>query len=101
MNTTKKPKASQSTTKNAPKVNTKGEANGPREEHKATMGARPVTHPKKNATPTMVKSQQQCKSFFLKGTCKFGVRCFYSHSLPKTQLIKKNEQAASVKVALP
>ena len=65
------------------------------------MGARPVTQPKMNATLTTVKSQQQCKSFFLKGTCKFGVRCFYSHSLPKTQLIKKIEPIASAKVALP
>ena len=101
MNTTKKPQAPQNTIKNAPKGNTRGDANGPREEHKGTMGARPVTQPKMNATPTTVKSQQQCKSFFLKGTCKFGVRCFYSHSLPKTQLIKKIEPIASAKVALP
>jgi hypothetical protein len=101
MNTTKKPQAHQSMTKNAPKGKTRGDSNGPREEHKATMGPHPVTQPKKNATPTTVKSQQQCKSFFLKGTCKFGARCFYSHSMPKTQLIKKNEPAASVKVALP
>ena len=101
MNTTKKPQANHNTTKNAPMGNARGNANGPREEHKATMGARPITQPKKNATSTTVKSQQQCKSFFLKGTCKFGVRCFYSHSLPKTQLIKKNEPAASAKVALP
>ena len=52
MNTTNKPEAQQITTKNAPKVNTRGDANGPLEEHKAAMVARPVIKLKKNDTPT-------------------------------------------------
>ncbi len=71
---------------------------GSREEQKVAIN-QSIYQPKNNANNTSSgKKQQQCNYFFQKGSCKFGTRCIYSHTLvPTTQQIKKQEADASAK----
>ena len=39
---------------------------------------------------------QKCISFFIKGSCRYGNRCFYSHAIPKVPLISTITASSSI-----
>ena len=102
------------TTKNSARQGSHGsKADGPGEKKTTLKQVQPAISDRKDGTkgPSALKTASSkpetkgpCKQFFLKGACRYGSKCYYSHSLPKISMVTEKQHAKpveEVKIALP